>query len=370
MILNQFFNLFVATFLFSSADSIAYRSLALQQTDLMRVPGTHAILDDTGQGIEILRMKDNQGLLYWFRRIKTPVCLTGECKLVDVGLYWDCTGDFFGIDVYGEHLTKTDHSTFSDADYEKLLNILNNDWSILREYNFEELTGEGSQSDSDTTDRVDATSGATRKEIASEAVKDAVYTTYTLWHLVHGGEKEQLEDLTLEALNESDLIDRILESGVEKYTHFLLDLFSHSRIARPDKFKSLIIGGLYVQSDPDLQHLALKSLTRLPLNDHQIQEEVAQAYTAATDDLRLRILGALRDVRDISENLYAALEPDVNKKNEWFSARVLELLKWAPKQSPGVIERAKALSGSKNSYARTSAEEFLKKSKASRTMEH
>ena len=370
MILSLFLNLLSGICLVIPADSIAFRSQALHDADLLSAPGEHSILDDDGQRIEIKAMTDKQGILYWFRRIRTPVCLTGECKLVDVGLYWDCTGDFFGLDVYGEHLTKTDHSVFSDADYQKLLDILSNDWSILREYDFEELTGESSESINGAADRVDATSGATRKDIASQAVKDAVYTTYTLWHLVHSGEKEQLEDLTVDAINSTELITRMLESGKEKYIFFLLDLFSQSRVQRADKVEPLIIAGLRQHRDPNLQHLALKALARLPLNDHDIQQKVAHVYTAAPDELRLRILNALRDLQDISAHLYEALEPDVHKKNEWFSASVLELLKWAPRQTPRVIEGARKLSASKNTYARASAEDFLKRLKASDKMQH
>ena len=142
MILNKLFlGLFAIGMSFHS-DSIFYRSEALHSVALRPVEGTYWIRDDEDQRVEILRMEDQQGVTYWHRRIKTEVCQTGECKLVDVGLYWDCTGDFFALDVYGEHLTKTDHSTFSDDDYEHLISILSNDWSILREYDFADLTVE------------------------------------------------------------------------------------------------------------------------------------------------------------------------------------------------------------------------------------
>src|SRR5690606_40150830 len=99
--------------------------------------GQFIILDDSGEPIEVEAMKDEKGVLYWYRRIFTPVCLTGECMMVDVGIYWYCTGEFFGLEVYGEHLTKTDHSIFSDEDYGKLMDVLANDWSSLREYELE-----------------------------------------------------------------------------------------------------------------------------------------------------------------------------------------------------------------------------------------
>src|SRR5690606_38143693 len=136
-------------------------------------------------------------LLYWHRKLETEVCLTGECKVVNVGIYWYGTGEFMGLEVYGEQLTKTDHSVFSREDYDQLIAILQDDWSALREYKFEELL------DAKPT-ALDGVTGATRKEIADEAVKGAVYTTYTLWHLIHEGEKEQLRSLMAGRLNQGD----------------------------------------------------------------------------------------------------------------------------------------------------------------------
>lgn len=346
---------------------VFYSSPALHDLQLTVRDGRFTMLDDNGARVNVTRMTDQQGLLYWYRRIKTPVCLTGECKLVDVGLYWDCTGDFFGIDVYGEHLTKTDHSIFSAADYQKLVDILSNDWSLLREYDFTELTSEAPETEGDR-EQPDATSGATRKEIASEAVSDAVYTTYTLWHLVHNGEKEQLMDLTIAELKRDSLTNRILESGKTKYTLFLLELFAQSKIDQGDKLAPLIIGGLNAGGDPHLQNIALRSLARLDVNDVSIQDPVAGIYATSPEELRLRILTALKDVRQISDSLYSALETDVHLDNEWFAIKVLSLLSSASAHSPRVIAGAEKLSKSRNSHIKESAEGFLKT--ASQTLQN
>jgi len=360
MISNLCANFFVVIFLVATTDSVFYRSPALQEITLKPVAGDFSIRDDQGQRIDITAMSDEQGLLYWYRRIETAVCLTGECKLVDVGLYWDLTGDFFGIEVYGEHLTKTDHSVFSGEDYEKLMEALNNDWSILREYDFEELTTGPVETKEQGAERVDATSGATLREIASEAVGGAVYTTYTLWHLVHNGEKEQLAGLTTHELSRNSLIDHILASGNDKYVLFLLDLFSQAKIQQADKLKPLVMRGLRENSDVRLQELALKSLGLLDINAPDVQESIAEAYTAAPAGLRLRMLTSLKGLQKVSKALYAALEEDVHLENEWFSARVLDLLRFSPSQSPAVTERARELLESKNDYVRTVAEAFFR----------
>src|SRR5690606_2193023 len=102
-------------------------------------------------------------------------------------------------------LTKTDHSDFSSLAYARLESILRNEWSDLREYSAEELV-EPSGSDG----RVDGVTGATRKVVGDAAVEDAVYTTHTLWHLIHVGEPEQLELLALGEMKSQPAIAHML----------------------------------------------------------------------------------------------------------------------------------------------------------------
>src|SRR5690606_23300390 len=134
-------------------------------------------------------------------------------------------------------LTKTDHSLFLEEDYDKLVSILSNDWSSLREYEFADLVDESAEG-------VDGTSGATKKEIAEESVENAVYTTYTLWHLIHVGEKEQLVQRTAEILNKGKLAQQLLQVNEKRYQYFLLDLFSMGKIQESAQVVNLLIEGL------------------------------------------------------------------------------------------------------------------------------
>lgn len=339
-------------------DTIAYRSPTIHLKGLTQVANGFSIVGDDGARISIEEMSDAAGLLYWYRRVKTGVCQTGECKLVDVGLYWDCTGDFFGLDVYGEHLTKTDHSVFSNDDYAMLINVLQNDWSLLREYKFEELTVDQTKGDL-VEGRTDAVSSATRREVASEAVENAVYTTYTLWHLVHDGEKEQLMDLTIQKLNAGPLIDRMIAAAVDKYTLFLLELFSQSRIQHHDKLRPLIMRGLREKDNLHFQHLALKSLSQLEVDSDDTQKLIAEAYRGAPVEVRLRIIDGLHRVRYISSELYHALQGDVDSENEWIAGKVLTVLMHASDHTPEVLAAAEKLQKSENAYVRKIAEAFV-----------
>lgn len=342
-------------------DAAVYRSSALYDVRLTTSQATYSIEDDQGERVPVAMKLDEHGIWYWYRRVKTPVCQTGECKLVDVGLYWDLMGDFFGIEVYGEHLTKTDHSVFSEADYRKLIDILGNDWSPLREYRFDELTIQSGKAMSDT----DAISGATRKEIASQAVTHAVYTTYTLWHLIHNGEKERLLDLTVRHLIHPSNIDLILIRGTVKQKLLLLDLFSQSRIATTQELTSFVMEGLRADTDLQLQNVSLKALGQLTIDAPDTQRRVASAYKNASTDLRLRMLSSLRRINHVSPELYDALKEDAESDNEWFSAKVLEVLKHSQSQSRSVILAARKRAQSTIPQIRNSAIEFLNHVRAS-----
>ncbi|MFC7526982.1 hypothetical protein ACFQRK_23705 [Parapedobacter sp. GCM10030251] len=69
----------------------------------------------------------------------------------------------------------------------------------------------------------DIVTGATRKAISEAAVKDAIYTTYTIWHLIHVGEPEQLALLALsEKANEPTLAHRLLTTEDAESRNFVL----------------------------------------------------------------------------------------------------------------------------------------------------
>ncbi|HYH57362.1 MAG TPA: hypothetical protein VD772_12160, partial [Anseongella sp.] len=324
-----------------------------------------SILDDAGEPVKINAVRDEAGVLYWHRRILTGVCLTGECKMVDVGLYWYCTGDFMGLEVYREPLTKTDHSVFSAADYEKLLSVLGDDWSILREYELSDLVEEngGTAEAAESGEGVDATTGATKKEIAEAAVEDAAYTTFTLWHLVHVGEKEQLTALTAGLLDQGKLAVPLLRQGEKRYKYFLLELLAGKRIAPSETMTQLLIEGLNAAGDPALRNLAINALSHADPARPLIQAELAKTYPRASLDEKLRILAALEGLRGMDAVLRDALTADLSSGNEWFSIRLLKVLKSVFPRGDEMVAAAEKLLESDNPVVREAAKEFIDSTK-------
>ncbi|TDE18276.1 hypothetical protein [Dyadobacter psychrotolerans] len=336
----------------SQTERAFYQSENLKKGNLNPMPGEFFIKDDKQEKVAVAALKDENEMLFWYRRVDTEVCLTGECNRIDVGIYWDCTGSFYGLEVYREPLTKTDHSNFFPADYTKLISILSNDWSSLREYEFTDLLDEKPAG-------VDGISGATKSEIASEAVRDAVYTTYTIWHLIHLGEQEQLSTLTLEFLKSTDLITRLINDKDKKYQHFLLDLSQQGKLPQTRQIQDLILKGLTTSDDAVYRDLAIKSITKPTLDDPRFQNEIGKIYSTAQISEKVELLTSLKTFNLSDKKLYEALEADLNSQNEWLSVKILNVLKNSPTHTDKVTSFAKSLLESTNEFVKNSAALFL-----------
>lgn len=332
---------------------VVFQSQELQKLNLTALDEVAYILDDKGDSIQITSVIDEKGLLYWHRKLETEVCLTGECKVVNVGIYWYGTGEFMGLEVYGEQLTKTDHSVFSREDYDQLIAILQDDWSALREYEFEELL------DAKPT-ALDGVTGATRKEIADEAVKGAVYTTYTLWHLIHEGEKEQLRSLMAGRLNQGDgsLLDALSMDSNRRYRYFLLELYGAGKLKESETMKRLILGGVTNKDDRYLSEQAFKALMKVNFNDPAFQLDLARVYPDIQPKDKVRVLNALGTGIDLTAGLYNSLILDLPTNNEWFAAKIIETVKNYPKQAESVLNMAGKLAESENSDVKRIALDF------------
>src|SRR5690554_4970202 len=96
---------------------------------------THDIPDTLFQ----VRSKDGYPISY-FKKIYTGVCFDGECRMLDIVLYWNITGRYLGFELpKGEFLSKFDHEPFTDGEYERLHELLADLLSPLSMYTFNEL---------------------------------------------------------------------------------------------------------------------------------------------------------------------------------------------------------------------------------------
>jgi len=285
----------------------------------------HAIRDDHGLPFSVISLKGNDGLPYWYRRIFTPVCLTGECRPVDIGIYWHFSGKYLGIEIYREPLTKTDHSEFSPLDYDRLEHILRNEWSELREYTAEELVEPVDTVDTPGT--VDAVTGATRKAISEAAVKDAVYTTHTIWHLIHVGEPEQLSLLALsEMSNHPEVAHRLLASGDIENRNFILRGIADGHLLADSVCEQAVLHGLNA-NDPTWRDLAFKALSQLNLSARDLQDRIPDIYLQMKAGEKVRLLMALESTDRVHPSLRRTLLNEFTEDAQpWIRIKILSLL--------------------------------------------
>ncbi len=346
--------LLVAAFLsFVDPGPVFYRSKTVPSERLTRQTEQYQITDDQGKTTDVELLSDPAThKIYWYRRLFTEVCLTGECRPIDIGIYWTGEGKYLGVEIFGENLTKTDHSDFSDFDYRKLESVLRDEWSPLREFEFDELVDEKKEG-------VDATTGATKKVIADASVKDAVYTTYTMWHLVHVGEGEQLALLTYRYLNDNpQALSASLRDEAPEYLAFLLDGVTSGSLAISPGLVSVILKGLN-HPDVPLKSSAFRAIGVLPLDNPEVQSGIAPVYKQWAIPDKNRFLLSASGLGTLHEKLYKTLAADLEQNNAWFLSSLISVLAAAKVQSPEVIEKIKKLEKSGNPQLGDAARKFL-----------
>lgn len=175
------------------------------------------------QPIKALVDRDGRTVLY-ASDISTPVCADGDCRLMDIRLYWTLLGDYAGFDRYrSAPLTKHDHDEFVYADYLKLHQLLLDNNSILKRRKIDELVKKPVEPEEEG---VDAIAGATVKEVKESVVSGALYSCYTAWHLVHGTIKDKIKALTIGSLDDQ-LLEHMLMTDNADYQMFVLKRFSN-----------------------------------------------------------------------------------------------------------------------------------------------
>lgn len=334
-------------------EPVFYRSKTVPHTELIRTDQTFTISDDKGKSVSVTLLQHNKNRrIYWYRRLFTEVCLTGECRPIDIGIYWSDNGKYAGFEVFRENLTKTDHSDFSDFDYRKLESILSNEWSPLREFEFEELV-------EDKPAGTDATTGATKKVIADAAVQDAVYTTYTMWHLIHVGEGEQLALLTYQYLaDHRDVLHATLETDDPVYYSFLIEGMAAGRLPVSDKLATVILRSLG-NADAALKNTAFKAIALLPINGAEIQNQIAGVYASWSIQDKTRFLRSMNQLERLYEPLYKAMAADLSESNPWFITALLPVLGKSTAQTKEVISQVRDLERSSQPAIADAARKFL-----------
>jgi hypothetical protein len=202
----------------------------LYSEEVAIIPGKDSVFLNP---VFLTNTKDDQ---YVYESIlKTPVCNDTLCQIVRIKIFWDLIGDYARFDTLaGYPLTKNDHLLFSSEDYYKLQATLKDFNSILGRKSENELLDNNRNRYSK---KLDAVTGATDLQIKNAVVDGALYSTYTLWHLVNGDIKYELANWTIKNYN-SKMEEQLMLSGNTRRMIFALKQLDEQDYV--DRFQEII----------------------------------------------------------------------------------------------------------------------------------
>lgn len=235
--------------------------------------------------LDVLVNRKDEPVLYT-SKISTPVCADGECKFMNIELYWTLLGDYAGFNRYKElPLTKHDHEEFLDQDYLKLHQLLVDDNSILDRRTIDELVEKPKTIPSND---VDALSGATIAEVKESVVSGALYSCFTAWHLVHGAIKIKLRNYTKSGLSNTMLADMLTSN------HINYQLFTINNL-NDEQFRehSNTIVSVFKKGTPLVRSVIVKNLSKTFTTSPKLQEPFWEVFSEIDINSKSLLLGHL-----------------------------------------------------------------------------
>lgn len=291
------------------------------------------------------------------RKIITGVCADGVCRMVNIELFWNITGRFLGYRIPpGEFLSKTKHDKFTSAEYDRLQKVLSDPNSALASYTIDELAPKTDTTTIDTSlQKVDAVTSATIAELLNYIVKGAVYTTYTLWHIIYGQTKAEVEKYTTAHLSPELIID-LLHSENERDKIWALNHFSTKTVIT-DEIKNLLIEFI---SGNDV-YLAERSLHALKpeLITSDIQKQLATTFKNTGFLQKRLIIQKLNNVENLNETTIELLADELPQLNGILVKSTLQLYLQKNVNNKMVNEKVVELLKNDNRFIASQAFKYL-----------
>lgn len=192
--------------------------------------------------------------VYFATKLHTNVCNDQICLPIEINLFWDLLGNFHHFSrEEGFNFTKFDHQYFDDIDYAKLQQILIDSLSPLRDYAVEDLLDKNEEKFSV---EIDAVTRPTSKLFSNVTVPGALYTVYTLWHIVNGPIKQKLNAYTSQAYVNKKWQNYFARSKEPIYQEYFL---KHIDPRDYEKYENDILNLLFA-ADDFIPHYAIDKL--------------------------------------------------------------------------------------------------------------
>jgi hypothetical protein len=330
----------------ASVDSLAF---PVELTDPVR--------PDSGAGThKVVLSLDKNGFPETYQlSLYIDVCLEKICKPLYVSLFWDALGDYKNFDHPEQHpFTKYDHAEFTPVDYETLDAILKDRNSLLGKHPLSFFVEQFTRDPA----KVDAVTSATPQAIQDAVVKDAAYTSWTLWHWANGEIVGRLYENTLDLINDDYLI-YCLMSEDPRFVRFGLERISQrERIDKP--FRESCFHILENSGYANCK-LALKVLTTNPADTLRLQRRLVDMIGLNAGSSQL-IIGYFEDLAAVDPVIWADMGARIKYIVYYYDVfTLLLLLEERAGNSEEVRIHVQELSKSKDPNIARRAREFLDK---------
>ena len=310
---------------------------------------------DTIQNDTLLEYVDkNNQPQYYSRNILTGVCINGECRQANINLFWTQTGRYLGFELPpGEFLSRAKHKPFFPEDYDRLHKLLANPLSPLAHYSITDLVP---PIDSTKGPKADAVTSATLTDLLNYIVKGAVYTTYTLWHIVYGQTKREIENITAQQLTPELTMILLGNTNIDDQVWALNHI--PGRIVINEK----LLNKLMENISGDDVYLVERSLNVLQpeiLAKDSIQQQLANIYLHSGFLQQRLILEKLQDAPVLKPVLLHQFAENLSKTNGILVKLMMDLFTSKRVDDQLVTEEVGKLLKNENRYIAKQAVKYL-----------
>lgn len=290
----------------------------------------------------------------YHRKLRASVCFDGQCRALDVDIYWNLTGRYLGIELpSGEYLSKTDHDPFETDDYRRLNALLADPQSPLGKMSYEELVAKPPLS----VKGVDAVTSATSKSVLEYIVKGAAFTTYKMWHFIYGTTRDRVTELTLQSLS-PELILHILQSPDPSDRLWALNHINGYVNLSPtlsDTLLKLADGGNYTMSER-----ALNAIPATDLRSEAIQLALVEKFAKGDYSKKKLLIGKLKQIPVLHATAKSRLNSLLPQLNGELIGDVLAIYQHLKVADPETCRIVANLLGKENKFISSKALIFLK----------
>lgn len=333
-------------------------------TDFLTMEGnrvTHYFEEpaDSLSGSALIELQDESGLPVWFcRYVFKDVCISGECKMIRLWLFWDGAGNYLGLQIpEDEPLTKSDHTPFEPEDYRQLESILLDTASILNTLEQDDLIV---VPDSIDPYEVDGYTAATQPTLAEVVVKDAVFTCYTLWHTVYGPVQNEIFNI-LNQRADREYLSKMFDSAKPEY-----NIWAVQSVGRNPAFHQTFYPRIleYIKADDSaLVDGALDYFNTGMLADTVIQQQLTGILADADMSVKYKILWKFIAFGKINERSVLDLLEMFSEQKIGVGAYNLILRLVLPEfitKNGQVAQKMQELSAHENAYVRNLSKKAMK----------